>query len=212
MLIYENIDKSPLENYHTAQTFKLMLLPENNILEYFTPEEYRLMRRRIIETILATDMGRHGKVLSAVKSKIDTFDIKNGKNVNKMIFEENVAKTYLNQQAVLSMVVHCADISNPAKKEAMNNIWVDLVFQEFFKQGDEESQMDLPISALCDRKTTSISKSQIGFIEFVVKPAFDALMHFTPEIFPYMDVIKENKTRYENLAREKDSKEEKSNA
>jgi hypothetical protein len=180
--------------------------PENNILDQFSPEEYRLVRRRMIETILATDMAHHGKDLSALKSKIDTFDIKDGKNVKKMIFEENVAKTYENQQAVLSMCVHCADLSNPAKKEPINKVWIELVFKEFFKQGDEERKLNLPITLLCDRNTTNINKSQIGFINFAVKPAYDALMQFIPEIGCYMDTIKENLKRFEDLVKEEAKK------
>lgn len=192
-----------------AQSFKVMMNKENDILSNFSPEEYRIARRRMIETILATDMSNHGKDLSALKSKIDTFDIKNGKNVNRMIFDENVAKTYENQQSVLSMSVHCADLSNPAKKEKINTLWVDLVFKEFFKQGDEERKLGLPISLLCDRNTTNISKSQIGFINFAVKPAYDALLKFVPEINPYMEVIQENLKRFENLVKEESKKEEK---
>jgi len=167
----------------------------------------------MIETILATDMANHGKDLSTLKNKIDTFDIKDGKNVKKMIFEENVAKTYENQQCVLSMCVHCADLSNPAKREPINKIWVELVFLEFFKQGDEERKLGLPITLLCDRKTVNISKSQIGFINFAVKPAYDALMQFIPEINSYMNIIKENLKRFENIVlteeKEKSKKEEK---
>ncbi len=183
--------------------------PENNLFENFSPEEYRLVRRRMIETILATDMAHHGKDLSTLKSKIDTFDIKDGKNVKRMIFEENVAKTYESQQCVLQMCIHCADLSNPAKKEPINKIWIDLVFKEFFKQGDEEKKQGLPVTLLCDRVTTNINKSQIGFINFAVKPAYDALMHFIPEINPYMDVIKENLARFERLVKEESSRKNK---
>ena len=180
--------------------------PENNILESFSPEEYRLVRRRMIETILATDMANHGKALSTLKSKIDTFEIKNGKHTDRMIFEKNEAKTYENQQAVLSMCIHCADLSNPAKKEPINKKWVELVFIEFFKQEDEERKLGLPISMLCDRKTTHIAKSQIGFINFAVKPSYEALMNFTPEISAYMDNIVENLRRFENIVKD-ESKE-----
>lgn len=40
--------------------------------------------------------------------------------------------------------------------------------------------MGLEITILCDRKTTNISKSQIGFIDFVVLPYFDALTKILP--------------------------------
>ena len=49
-------DISVLENFHIAQTFKLLSIDEYNILKNFKPEEYRILRRRMIEGILATDM------------------------------------------------------------------------------------------------------------------------------------------------------------
>jgi hypothetical protein len=42
--------------------------------------------------------------------------------------------------------------------------------------------MSLEISMLCDRKTTNVAKSQIGFIDFVVVPYFDALSKILPDM------------------------------
>ena len=58
-----------LENYHISQAFKVMIKPECNLLSEFTPEEYRTIRRRIIECVLATDMANHSKHSYALKSK-----------------------------------------------------------------------------------------------------------------------------------------------
>jgi hypothetical protein len=35
--------------------------------------------------------------------------------------------------------------------------WVYLLFDEFFMQGDIELAKELPISMLCDRKTTNVA-------------------------------------------------------
>ena len=49
--------------------------------------------------------------------------------------------------------------------------------QEFFLQGDIERRMDqFPISPLCDRNAVSQSKSQMGFIEFVVRPLLQTFL------------------------------------
>lgn len=199
-------DTSVLESFHVAETFKVMIKEENNLLCNLQPEEWRLVRRRMIDCILATDMANHAKHLATLKTKLETFDIKAGKNIDKMIFPDNVAKTYENQQLVLGMCVHTADISNPAKPAGVNKIWVDMVFVEFFTQGDLEKKKGLPVSLLCDRETTNVNKSQIGFINFVVSPTFDAMMNIIPEISPYMDTIKANLKRYEALVAEDEKK------
>jgi cAMP-specific phosphodiesterase 4 len=198
-------DSSVLENFHVSETFKILMKEENNLLCKLEKEEWRLVRRRMIDCILATDMANHAKHLNTLKAKLETFDIKNGKNLDRMIFADNVAKTYENQQMVLNMCVHSADVSNPAKPAHLNKIWVEKVFVEFFNQGDIEKEKSLPVSLLCDRETTNINKSQIGFINFVVVPTFETLMHIIPQIHPYMDIIKGNLKRYESILQEEEN-------
>ena len=100
VFVFLNLDHSVLENYSISETFKLLLYPENNIMSDFSPEEYRISRRRIIESILATDMAFHQKYLSNLKVKIESCQIKNGKNIEKLINAENVNKMFENKGAV----------------------------------------------------------------------------------------------------------------
>lgn len=163
----------------------------------------------MIDCILATDMANHAKHLAAFKNKLETYDIKNGMNLDKMINPESVSKSYENQQVILGMIVHGADISNPAKPSDVNEKWVRLVFLEFFGQGDVEKSKGLQVSLLCERETTNINKSQIGFINFVVMPTFEALLNITPEINPYMEFIKNNLRKFEAMVQEEDENKRK---
>lgn len=172
---------------------------ENNILDSLLPEQFRIVRRRMIESILATDMSNHQKTLNNLKGKLETFDVIEGKNLDKLIFNDNVGKTYENQQSILNMIIHTADISNCAKPPAINRMWVDLLFTEYFAQGDEEKSMGLNVSLLCDRITTDINKSQIGFINLIALPTFETVLRVIPEINEYCKAIKENLSRYEEL-------------
>ncbi|POI28222.1 hypothetical protein CIB84_008028, partial [Bambusicola thoracicus] len=42
-------------------------------------------------------------------------------------------------------------------------------------QGDKEAALGLQFSPLCDRKSTLVAQSQIGFIDFIVEPTFSLL-------------------------------------
>lgn len=66
------------------------------------------------------------------------------------------------------MVLHCADISHPAKDWNLHYRWTSQLLEEFFLQGDMEKKLGLPFSPLCDRNNTLIAESQIGqyFINF----------------------------------------------
>lgn len=52
---------------------------------------------------------------------------------------------------------------------------------------------------LCDRKTTNISKSQIGFIDFVVYPYFDTLAKILPQMQYACDQMKSNKEEWAKM-------------
>ncbi|GBM65022.1 hypothetical protein AVEN_238764-1, partial [Araneus ventricosus] len=39
--------------------------------------------------------------------------------------------------------------------------------------GDKEKELGLPFSPLCDRNSTLVAESQIGFIDFIVSPSLE---------------------------------------
>lgn len=59
--------------------------------------------------------------------------------------------------------------------------------------------MGLEITMLCDRKTTNVSKSQIGFIDFVVYPYFDILTKILPQMQYTCDQMKSNKEEWSKM-------------
>ena len=201
-------DISVLENYHTAQTFKLLSQPTYDIFSTFKVEEYRIIRRRIIEGILSTDMSYHQKVLSNVKGKVDVYKVENGDNFTEIFRVEN-EKLFDVQQTFLNMCLHCSDVSNPAKPGTISKAWTKRVYDEFFLQGDLEKQKHLPVSLLCDRDTTDINKAMIGFIQFVVMPSMDILTNLIPEVKFYSENVRKNLIYYENeiLKRSEEEKE-----
>ena len=202
-----------MENYHIAQSFKVLSKKSFNIFKNFSPEEYRICRRRMIEGIIATDMANHQKVLSATKTKVELYDIVKGKNFEKILNDDEVAnnlvKVFDSQQCILNMILHTADISNPGKPSKVSEQWTARVYGEFFVQGDMERERGLPISNFCDRNTTNINKAMIGFIQFVVMPSMDILTNLIPEVKFYSENVRKNLIYYENeiLKRSEEEKE-----
>lgn len=186
-----------LENYHVSETFKILLKESNNPFEKLSKAQFRTIRRRMIECILATDMANHSKLMTEMNKLVESKKIKNGENLEAII-SENEAKNVEVQQMILSECVHTADLSNAAKIIDVFSKWTDLVYKEFFNQGDVELSLGRNISMLCDRKTTNISKSQIGFIKFVVSPQFELIINILPELQEYMINMNKNLKYYEN--------------
>uniref|UniRef100_A0A1I8BNG5 Phosphodiesterase n=1 Tax=Meloidogyne hapla TaxID=6305 RepID=A0A1I8BNG5_MELHA len=65
---------------------------------------------------------------------------------------------------------HIQSGSHASKPWDLHYRWTEGVLEEFFRQGDLEASMGLPYSPLCDRHTTHVAESQIGFIDFIVEP------------------------------------------
>ena len=79
------------------------------------------------------------------------------------------------RQDLMSMIVHCADVSGPGKPWDIHNQWTKDLLEEFFAQGDKEKELGLVVSPLCSRTLTNIPESQISFISYIVEPAFQAM-------------------------------------
>lgn len=62
---------------------------------------------------------------------------------------------------VLKNMVHCADLSNPTKPLSLYRQWTERIMEEFFRQGDKERERGMEISAMCDKHTASVEKSQV---------------------------------------------------
>ena len=75
----------------------------------------------------------------------------------------------------MCLLLHSADVSHPTKTWELHKEWTARCMEEFFNQGDREKEMGLDVSPLCDRNTTQVPQSQIGFIDFILIPQFSAL-------------------------------------
>ncbi|XP_078700580.1 dual specificity calcium/calmodulin-dependent 3',5'-cyclic nucleotide phosphodiesterase 1A-like isoform X4 [Branchiostoma floridae x Branchiostoma belcheri] len=153
-LVYN--DRAVQENHHISAAFRLMTDDNLNIVYNMSKDDYKDFRTLVIDMVLATDMSYHFAQVKQMKSLLSCPD-----NIDK-------AKA-------LSLVLHTADISHPAKNWILHEHWTELLMEEFFRQGDKEQELGLPFSPLCDRKTTMVASSQIGFIDFIVQPSFEIM-------------------------------------
>ena len=178
-------DKSVLENHHIAWAFNIMLKSKDTwIYENFSNDQFKLYREYMIDLVLATDNANHNGFVTELKKREASQDFEPSGKDKKLI---------------LSVIIHLADISNPTKPWRLWYKWIDLLFLEFFKQGDKERERGLTISFLMDRTTTNIAKAQGGFIDFFVKPAFQLLEFIMPNIALNMKFLDSNKEQWKLL-------------
>ena len=89
----------------------------------------------MISMILATDMARHTQMMVQLKQILDNFEISNGLNLDKYIEGNN---KFSSQQTFMNLIVHSADIGVPVKPFEVSVKWIDLLMEEFWRQGDFE--------------------------------------------------------------------------
>ena len=192
-------DISCLENFHSAFLFKIIRKEENNILEKFSIQNYKTIRKRMISQILATDMAFHGEICSKIKTKIKT-----RQSQDRFIFLSGNDKTKFDeQQLLLNFLVHMADLGHNCKKFEISFSWVKLLCEEFWNQGDKEKEKGLPISFMCDRNNVDIPTSQIGFIKGFIIPSFDSLVEMFPKLQFTTENAEENARQWTKFQNEK---------
>lgn len=191
-----------MENYHVAEAFNLTKHKSLNIFEKIKPELFKVLRKRTIECVLATDMALHTKQISQITSKIDYYSQSGEEGVSFIDFysdQKNNNSKFETQQEFMNFIVHVSDISHPAKPWEIELKWSDLIFKEFFNQGDKEKSMNIPVSFLCDRETVNIPKSQVGFINNIIRPTFELVTAILPNTDFLMKCIEENLEKWNQV-------------
>ncbi|KAG2425824.1 hypothetical protein HXX76_013449 [Chlamydomonas incerta] len=92
----------------------------------------------------------------------------------------------------LQIALKCADIGHLGESFEVHKKWLTSLEEEFFRQGDRERQLGLPISPLFDRAKQGVSKSQVGFYDFVALPLVHALSSAFPGSKPLMRCLLRN--------------------
>ena len=65
-------DESVLENHHLAVAFKLLQIPECDILSNLSQKQRMSVRKMMIDMVLATDMSKHMSLLADLKTMVET--------------------------------------------------------------------------------------------------------------------------------------------
>ncbi|KAG8194807.1 hypothetical protein JTE90_017248 [Oedothorax gibbosus] len=197
-------DVSVLENHSLAVGFKLLQDESCDIFANLTRKQKQSLRKMAIDLVLATDMSKHMSLLADMKTMVETMKVAG----SGVLMLDN----YTERIQVLQNMIHCADLSNPTKPLEIYKTWVGYIMDEFFEQGDREKAEGLDISPMCDRQNSTVEKSQVGFIDYIVHPLWETwadLVH--PDAQDILDSLEENRDYYQNLIPLDDGQDSNSN-
>lgn len=189
-------DRSPLENMHCARLFQVLSDPQANIFATVEKELYKEMRKGIIAAILHTDVIKHNEMVKELsllyQMNSECFDaLEPNPRFNEVLGENN--------QLVMNMLLHGADMSNPMRPWDLCHKYAGLCMDEFFNQGDQEKQLGIPVQMLNDREKINKPNSQVGFIEFMIAPMAEAMVHLFAPLDGLTNNLAENVSQWCNL-------------
>ncbi|PVI06641.1 HD-domain/PDEase-like protein [Periconia macrospinosa] len=188
-------DRSVLESFHCAAY--------SQILRRYWPKVFADagMRKLMINSILATDMGLHFKYMCDLgnlqekiahdKGLIDGWSVK--------ICEEN-------KDLTCGLLIKCADISNVARKFETAARWANVLTDEFSNQGVMEQELQMPSCLFggppVQDDLVKLGESQIGFMNIFARPLFESVADILPAMRYAVDEIVTNSGVWEKKIEE----------
>jgi len=178
-------DESVLEKHHFSQTVLVLNTEGNNILENLSRERYEVILDLIQQIILATDLKRH-------------FDLR--PTVEKLAAAGNYDKlNWEHRYLLLCTMITSTDLCAITKPWEISKKVAELIYEEFFQQGERERMFGKTPMAMMDREKAEIPKLQLDFIDFVAKPVYVLLYKLIGESSaPLLNGINANRIHWEN--------------
>jgi cAMP-specific phosphodiesterase 4 len=206
-------DVSVNENGHLHVC--LSLLKEHKVFDGLPENLRKQCKATIGRLILSTDMAHHTRLVEefvdVAANAIEAANLGGGGGNYCGSFahhnrdDGSRIANWKDPTLSLCFVLHCADISNPARPWGTAREWGRRVTEEFHKQGDCERARGVQVAALNDRnanggvdKTTAAN--QAAFLEYVVEPTLSSLATIAPNaVEVMMNHLYENRYEYQRV-------------
>nr|XP_027221501.1 dual 3',5'-cyclic-AMP and -GMP phosphodiesterase 11-like [Penaeus vannamei] len=186
---------STMEHHHFDQSVMILNSGGNQILSNCTPDEYSRVISVLEDAILATDLAVY------FRKRGDFFSLVN-KNQYDFSKEEN-------REQLRGMMMTICDIAAITKPWNIQKKVAELVAGEFFEQGDiEKEELKItPIDMMNREKKDKLPIMQVGFIDSICMPVYEAFANLSDELKPLLEGVQENRHNWQSLADEVTQKE-----
>ncbi|XP_046389171.1 cGMP-dependent 3',5'-cyclic phosphodiesterase-like isoform X2 [Ischnura elegans] len=173
---------SVMERHHFSQAMCILNTEGCNIFESLQQAEYKKCLDLLRHLILATDLAQHLRIFNEQKKLTeDGYDSSNEHH----------------RGLLLSLLMTCCDLSDQTKTWSISKKIAELIYMEFFSQGDLEKAMGNRPSEMMDREKACIPFLQLQFLNDIVHPLFTFLAELFPEAECLVDALKINKRCWE---------------
>ncbi|KYQ51491.1 Dual 3',5'-cyclic-AMP and -GMP phosphodiesterase 11 [Trachymyrmex zeteki] len=182
---------STMEHHHFDQCLMILSSQGNQILSNLSPEEYSRVVKVLEEAILSTDLAvyfrKRGAFLNLARS--------GGYN---WAFGDH-------RELLRGMLMTVCDLAAITKPWEVEKRVAELVSSEFFEQGDiERRTLNItPIDIMNREKEDQLPMMQVGFIDSICLPIYEAFAHLSDKLVPLVDGVSINKQHWLEIAESK---------
>ncbi|KAL2260511.1 hypothetical protein VTK26DRAFT_5455 [Humicola hyalothermophila] len=197
-------DRSVLESFHCAAY--------SQILRRYWASVFHdnKMRKLMISSILATDMGLHFDYMKKLADLQEKLRVDNG--------TDDWTESVKNEQRALTcaLLIKCADISNVARRHDTALQWTHILSDEFARQATMETELEIPTSLMSEPKKdiVSLATAQLQFMNLFAIPLFRGAADILPAMQYCVDELEVNKgvfDRYLLEGQEQQSRDQQDN-
>lgn len=156
---------SVMERHHLAQAMCILNTDDCNFLENLSQQEYTQFLDLMRDIILATDLAHHLRLVSELREVAETgYDGQNSRH----------------HELLICLLMTAADLSDQTKDWQSSKHVAELIYKEFFTQGDLEKAMgNMPLEMM-DREKAFIPELQLQFLDDVAIPVYELLAKMFP--------------------------------
>eukprot|EP00794_Sanderia_malayensis_P006925 gene6925-7703_t len=184
-------DGSVMEKHHFAQAMHIINSEGCNVFETLSKKHYTTALDLMQMIIIATDLANHFSIIKDIEE------------LNKTGYKRDLKR---HRRLLLSLMMTSCDLSDQTKKWEGAYKVSDLLYAEFFNQGDMEKSLGYTPKEMMNREKASIPKLQVEFVSKVALPVYRLLSLFLPPVNSICDVMDENIGRWQELQGKENNK------
>lgn len=178
---------SVMERHHFAQTLSILHSEKCDIFRCLSPQDYKRVLDLMQHNILATDIANHLRHMKEIEHMGEVgFDSSNPAH----------------HELLCSLLMTSCDLSANCKDWESTKSICDLIYTEFFSQGDLEKAMDKAPSEMMDRERAFIPELQLGFLDGIAGPVYKVLAKVLPQTGVVYESLKQNRMKWVELKKE----------
>uniref|UniRef100_A0A8B9JBW8 Phosphodiesterase n=1 Tax=Astyanax mexicanus TaxID=7994 RepID=A0A8B9JBW8_ASTMX len=176
---------SVMERHHFAQAIAILNTHGCNIFEKFSRKDYQRMLDLMRDIILATDLAHHLRIF---------------KDLQKMATVGYNPRNRTHRSLLLCLLMTSCDLSDQTKGWKTTRKIAELIYKEFFSQGDLEKAMGNRPSEMMDREKAYIPELQISFMEHIAMPIYKLLQEIFPRSTELYERVAANREQWSKVS------------